>query len=105
MNERVVNLERSGDELMSTLQTLSRGLQVLEIISRSGTGMSIADIARALGVHRAIAYRLVTTLEEHLLVARDSEGRIRLGGGIVALAQKYQPQLRAAALPVLRTLA
>jgi len=90
---------------MSTLQTLSRGLQVLEIVSRSSPGMTIADIAQSLGVHRAIAYRLVATLEEHLLVVRDNEGRICLGGGIVALSEKYQPQLRAAAVPVLRILA
>ncbi|KGF70880.1 transcriptional regulator [Hoeflea sp. BAL378] len=90
---------------MSTLQTLSRGLQVLELVARSGSGLAIAEIAQALGVHRAIAYRLVATLEEHLLVVRDGDGRIRLGGGIVALGEKYQPQLRAAALPVLRALA
>jgi len=90
---------------MSTLQTLSRGLRVLEIVSRSPSGMLIAEIAAALDVHRAIAYRLVATLEEHLLVARDAEGRVRIGGGIVALSEKFQPQLRAAALPVLRSLA
>lgn len=90
---------------MSTLQTLSRGLQVLEIVSRSASGLAIAEIARTLGVHRAIAYRLVATLEEHWLVVRDNEGRIRLGGGIIALSEKYQPQLRAAALPVLCSLA
>lgn len=90
---------------MSTLQTLSRGLQVLEIVSRSPSGLSIAEIAQALGVHRAIAYRLVATLEEHLLVVRDVEGRIGIGGGVVALGERYQPQLRAAAQPVLRSLA
>ncbi|MCO6406959.1 IclR family transcriptional regulator [Hoeflea alexandrii] len=90
---------------MSTLQTLSRGLQVLEIVSRSSTGLSIAEIAQVLGVHRAIAYRLASTLEEHLLVVRDDEGRIGIGGGVVALSERYQPQLRAAAQPVLRSLA
>ena len=90
---------------MSTLQTLSRGIQVLELISRSATGLQIADIAKALGVHRAIAYRLVATLEEHLLVNRDTDGRIVIGGGIVALSDRYQPQLRAEALPILRLLA
>ncbi|WP_375590643.1 helix-turn-helix domain-containing protein [Hoeflea alexandrii] len=90
---------------MSTLQTLSRGLQVLEIVSRSSTGLSIAEIAQVLGVHRAIAYRLASTLEEHLLVVRDAEGRIGIGGGVVALSERYQPQLRAAAQPVLRSLA
>ena len=90
---------------MSTLQTLSRGIQVLEIVSRAASGLQIAEIARALGVHRAIAYRLVATLEDHLLVTRDHEGRICIGGGIVALSERYQPQLRAAAQPILRSLA
>lgn len=90
---------------MSTLQTLSRGIQVLELVARSPSGLQIADIAQALGVHRAIAYRLVATLEEHLLVIRDTEGRIQIGGGIVALSDRYQPQLRAKAIPVLHSLA
>jgi len=90
---------------MSTLQTLSRGIQVLELISRSSTGLQVAEIAAALNVHRAIAYRLVATLEAHLLVTRDAEGRVFIGAGIVALSDRYQPQLRAAAMPVLRSLA
>lgn len=90
---------------MSTLQTLSRGIRVLELISRSKAGLQIAEIAAALDVHRAIAYRLVATLEEHLLVTRSADGRIFIGGGIVALSERYQPQLRAAAMPVLRSLA
>ncbi|MGJ8571182.1 MAG: IclR family transcriptional regulator [Hoeflea sp.] len=90
---------------MSTLQTLSRGIQVLELISRSTSGLQIAEIAKSLGVHRAIIYRLVATLEEHLLVTRDAEGRVFIGGGIVALSNRYQPQLRAEALPILRLLA
>ncbi|WP_299860167.1 helix-turn-helix domain-containing protein [uncultured Hoeflea sp.] len=90
---------------MSTLQTLSRGLTVLELVSRSPDGLAIAEIARQLGVHRAIAYRLVTTLEEHMLVARGDDGRILIGSGVVALAGRYQPQLRMAAQPVLVSLA
>lgn len=90
---------------MSTLQTLSRGIKVLEIVARSGSGVAIADIATALSVDRAIAYRLVATLEAHLLVVRDAQGRICIGAGMVALSDKYQPQLRAVALPILRALA
>lgn len=90
---------------MSTLQTLSRGLTVLERVSRSQDGLPIAEIARQLGVHRAIAYRLVTTLEEHLLVTRGDDGRILIGSGVVALAGRYQPQLRKSAQPVLASLA
>lgn len=88
-----------------SLQTLSRGLAVLERIAEKEDGMTIAAIAEALGVHRAIAYRLVATLEEHLLVARGKGGRITLGGGILALAARVEPQLRARARRLLQDLA
>lgn len=88
-----------------SLQTLARGLRVLEIIAEKENGLTIAEIAKALDVHRAIAYRLVSTLEEHLLVVRGDSGRISLGGGIVALASRVEPQLRAMVRPLLKDLA
>lgn len=88
-----------------SLQTLARGLRVLEIVAEKEEGLSIAEIAEALDVHRAIVYRLVSTLEEHLLVSRSRSGRISLGGGIVALASRVEPQLRARVRPHLQDLA
>ena len=54
----------------NTLQTLDRGLQVLALIATRAGGWSIAELAAELDVHRAIAYRLVATLEQHGLIAR-----------------------------------
>ncbi|HEV7787535.1 MAG TPA: helix-turn-helix domain-containing protein, partial [Pseudonocardia sp.] len=48
---------------MSTLQTLDRGLSVLELVSQRPAGVSVAELAAALDVHRAICYRIVATLE------------------------------------------
>ena len=45
------------------------------------------ELADALGVHRAVVYRLVATLELHGLVRRDDEGRHRLGTGVLELAR------------------
>ena len=86
-------------------QTLSRGLRVLELVAAEEDGLTVAEIAEALGVHRAIVYRLVATLEDHLLVVRRPSGRIALGGGAVALAARVEPQLRAAVRPMLHDLA
>ena len=47
---------------MATLQTLDRGLEVLDFASQSADGVSVAEVAEHLGVHRAIAHRLVATL-------------------------------------------
>lgn len=90
---------------MALLQTLDRGLQALTIIARHPEGVTVAGIAEALGVHRAIAYRLVATLEAHRLARRGSDGMVFLGLEAHVLATRAAPQLRTQAGPVLRELA
>lgn len=90
---------------MSLLQTLDRGIQALTIIAQQPEGISIAELAERLGVHRAIAYRIVATLEAHALVSRRAEGHIYLGSEILVLASRFEPQLRSVAQPLLRDLA
>jgi len=68
-------------------------------------GLTVAELAVGLDVGRTVAYRLVATLEQHGLVRRDVEGRVRIGPGVLALAAGVQPVLLAAATPVLRRLA
>lgn len=93
--------ERPGN----TLQTLDRGLQALTIISGQPEGISVAGLAARLEVHRAIVYRLATTLELHGLIARDAAGQLHLGTGLLTLASRFEPQLRARAQPLLQELA
>lgn len=88
-----------------TSQTLDRGLTVLELLARTPEGMTITEIAGALGIGRTVVYRLVVTLEGHSLVRRSADGRARLGLGVLALAQQAQPLLRDSALPIVRGLA
>ncbi|EIE97722.1 IclR family transcriptional regulator [Saccharomonospora glauca] len=90
---------------MSTLQTLDRGLRALDIISRSPEGISVAELAAELGVHRAICYRIVATLESHSLVTRTESGRLRLGVGAAVLLSRFEPQFLHGARPVLAELA
>jgi len=89
----------------NTLQTLDRGLHALAIISQQEDGISIADLAVRLAVHRAIGYRLVTTLEAHGLVTRTGNGQLYLGVGLLTLASRFEPQLRSLARPLLHQLA
>ena len=65
----------------------------------------MTELAAALGVNRTVVYRLVATLEAHALVRRDGAGRLHVGLGVLHLTAGLQPQLRAAATPVLRRLA
>lgn len=86
-------------------QTLARGLHALQFIADSGEGMSAADIARSLGIHQSIAYRILNTLSHFGLARRDLDGRYRIGVGVMTLAQAARSGLRVASLPVMRQLA
>jgi DNA-binding IclR family transcriptional regulator len=87
------------------LQTLDRGLQILALLGRAREGRTVRELAEELGVHRAIVYRLLATLERHGLVRRGEDGRHRLWTGVVELAGGVAGDLQAAALPVLTRLA
>lgn len=89
----------------NTLQTLDRGLQALSMISQQERGISIAELAEGLDVHRAIAYRIAATLESRGLITRADRGRLRLGAALLTLASRFEPQLRTLAHPLLRKLA
>jgi DNA-binding IclR family transcriptional regulator len=86
-------------------QTLSRGIRILETLGESPAPLSTDDIARAIDVHRSVAYRLIRTLEDHGLVTRDDTGRFALGVRLSALAAGVSPDLQSAALPELTAVA
>lgn len=78
-------------------QTLDRGLRVLEHVSESAGPLTVAQIAREVGMHRSITYRMLRTLEAHGLLARDAHGRYQPGAGLTVLAGRFTPHLRAIA--------
>lgn len=86
-------------------QTLARGLRVLQFVAANPLGATIQDVSAELGVHRTIAYRILSTLDDFKLVTRSSDGRYRAGAGLTALAQGVTSGLREIAEPVLRDLA
>jgi DNA-binding IclR family transcriptional regulator len=86
-------------------QTLDRGLRILEHLASTGTPQAVAEIGKALSLHRSITYRLLRTLEDHELVERDALGHYGLGLGIAALSRGVRTDLTAAALPRLNALA
>jgi DNA-binding IclR family transcriptional regulator len=88
-----------------TSQTLDRGLRVLAVLASHPNGLTVTELAGAVGVNRTVVYRLITTLEQHGLARRDMAGRLHVGLGVLALARSLQPVLREVANPVLRTLA
>lgn len=88
-----------------TSQTLDRGLSVLEVLAEFPEGLSVTELSHKLGVGRTVVYRLVVTLEAHSLLRRSTDGKCRLGLGLLSLARVIQPLVREASGPALRMLA
>ena len=86
-------------------QTLARGLSALKAVVAAPDGLSAQDVGDLLGVHRTIAYRLLTTLVDAGLVSRGPDGRFRGAVGLLQLTAGAYSTLRAAAVPILRRLA
>jgi DNA-binding IclR family transcriptional regulator len=86
-------------------QTLARGLTTLELIAADPRGMTVQEIADRVGVHRTVAYRLLSTLVQFRLVARHEDGRYRPAAGLAVLGSSFDRGLREMSVPTLRALA
>ena len=87
------------------VQTLDRVVVVLEAVAVAGP-CSLADLVRHTGLARPTAYRLAVACEGHGLLARDEDGRFRLGGRLVGWGARaaHASGLAAAAGPLLAAL-
>jgi DNA-binding IclR family transcriptional regulator len=72
---------------------------LLHTIAESPCGL--AELCERTGLPRATAYRLAAALEVHRLLARDDEGRWRLGPALTELAARVNDPLLAASAAVL----
>jgi len=86
-------------------QTLARGLTALQLVAGSGTGLTMQELADRIGVHRTIAYRLLSTLTQFRLVAKGDDGRYRPAAGLAVLGASFDRNVRQLSLPTLRALA
>lgn len=86
-------------------RTLEKGVRVLEVLANHPDGLGVVELAKAVGVHRTVAYRLLGTLRSHRLVAQTPDGRYRSGAGLLTLSAATHHDLRQAAQPHLTRLA
>lgn len=94
----------STSELPAGSQTLARGLTALQLIADAPSGLSIQEVAERLDVHRTVASRLLATLVQFRLVARQ-DGRFRPAAGLAVLGAAFDNSLRDLSAPLLRRLA
>ncbi|WP_241473971.1 IclR family transcriptional regulator [Mycolicibacterium neoaurum] len=86
-------------------QTLARGLSALQAVSSAPAGITVADVANHIGVHRTIAYRLLSTLTQARFITKGEDGRYRPAAALAALGASFDNNVRHLALPTLRLLA
>ena len=86
-------------------QTLARGLRALQLVAAAKGGLTIQQVADRIGVHRTIAYRVLSTLAQYRLVAKGEDGRFRSAAGLATLGASFDNNIRELSLPVLRALA
>jgi DNA-binding IclR family transcriptional regulator len=75
------------------------------MVADSPTGLTVHQLADQVGVHRTIAYRLLTTLAEFRLLAKGEDGRYRPAAGLAVLGASFDRNVRQLSLPTLRALA
>jgi DNA-binding IclR family transcriptional regulator len=70
-------MERSG--------TVDKALRVLEVLHKAKAPLALAELARALGIPKPTAHRLLASLLKASLVEQHADARYALGMGLVRL--------------------
>lgn len=85
---------------------LSRAVRIFEVFTSAQPSLTVTEISRRTGLHVATASRLIAELVEHGLLARQADGRVRVGLRMWELAHRASPamSLREAAMPFLEDL-
>lgn len=102
----MTSVKHDGTErLAAGSQTLARGLSVLQVVASTPAGVTAQQVADHVGVHRTIAYRLLSTLAQNRYIAKGEDGRYRPAAALAVLGASFDNNLRALSVPTLRTLA
>jgi len=96
---------KTGEKAAAGSQTLGRGLSALQAVASTPGGITAQQVADHVGVHRTIAYRLLSTLVQHRYIAKGDDGRYRPAAALAALGASFDNNLRQLCVPTLRTLA
>jgi DNA-binding IclR family transcriptional regulator len=102
-----VEISKTADEALQVLLELGR--HSARDAGRDGgrqRGQTPAELARALGLNRTVVHRHLATLAARGFVRRVGAGPAYvLGAAVLDLARGVEPEIRGAALPVMRDLA
>lgn len=80
--------EQTPDAGRYNVSAVERALDVLNAFTHQRTELSLTDVAKLTGLHKATAFRLLATLCHGGMTMKDpSTGTYRLGFGVIALSE------------------
>lgn len=77
----------SEDEGGLGIRSIERACDIVDLLGRARSPMSLPDISRESGIPKSSAFRILNTLESKRFVERVSAAGYRLGSGILALSR------------------
>jgi DNA-binding IclR family transcriptional regulator len=87
------------------VQVIARAASVMRALEHQPAGLSLGEIASAVGLARSTVQRIAAALQaEQLLIAASPTGRLRLGPALKRLAGSVETDTLTLARPVLRAL-
>ncbi len=87
------------------VQVIARAADILRTLKGHSQGLSLAQIAKEVGLARSTVHRIVSALEtEQFVTSASPKGRIRLGMGLAPLAAWVNSELRYQLHPFLELL-
>jgi len=106
-NVQQADTEHAEPLISPAAPMVERAFRLLDLLSTSEEGLTLSDLARALGMSKGSVHGLLKTLESSRAVEQSEERRYILGPRIFDLAQAYgkRPALRRFVLPAMRRLA
>ena len=99
-------MSKEKREEIQRIQVISRAANILRVLGKDTSGLSLGQIAGRVGLPRSTVQRIVGALaSEGFLTAGQGNGGIRLGPEIQSLAQSAVELPRERLRPVLQTIA
>lgn len=91
--------------VVSEIQSLARGLQIIDILETSGDGITVTEVAEKLGLDKSSVSRFMKTLANYGYAEQNPKSRrYQLGPRVISLSQSLlgRISLREQATPFLR---
>lgn len=92
----------------SSVQTLDRALDIIEVLSTESEGLGVTEISQRVMLHKSTVHRLLNALLERGYIEKDSKlGTYKLGLKFVEISSLFLNKLvlKTEAMPYLRKLA